>query len=66
MRRIDTGRESGEILCRSLGLDPGEVMAISIHWRAGEVPYAEVELMLNEGVIVEIIKLRPEDSDHAS
>lgn len=61
----DVGRESGQILCHALGLDPRDVRAVTIRWRAGEVPYAEVELYLNEGVVFEIIQLRPERSIEA-
>lgn len=61
----DAGRESGQILCHALGLDPRDVRAVTIRWRAGEVPYAEVELYLNEGVVFEIIQLRPERSIEA-
>lgn len=57
--RLDTGRESGEILCRALGLEPREVRAITIRWRAGEVPHARVEMFLNERVVFEVIQLRP-------
>lgn len=59
-RRYDLGRESGVILCHALGLDPDHVRAIRIEWRAGEMPYAEVELFLNERAVFEIIQLRPE------
>ena len=58
--RIDTGRESGQILCHAFGLDPRDVHAITIYWRAGDIPYAEVEMFLNERVVFEIIQLRPE------
>lgn len=59
MTRIDTGRESGEILCQALGLDPYLVRGIEIVWRPHECPFARVELLLNEAVIYEIVRLGP-------
>lgn len=56
---IDVGRESGEIMCRALGLDPQQVHAITVRWRVNEVPTAEVEMFLNERAVYEIIMLRP-------
>lgn len=58
---VDTGRESGAVLCRALGLEPREVTAITIRWRDGEMPIAEVEMFLNEHAVYEIIKLRPDE-----
>ena len=57
---IDSGRESGQILCHAFGLDPREVRAITIRWRAGDIPHAEVEMLLNERVVFEIIRLQPD------
>ena len=59
-RRVDVGRESGEIICRALGIEPNMCRAVDIHWRAGEIPFARVELYLNERTVYEIIQLRPE------
>ena len=56
---MDVGTESGQVLCRALGLDPFHVQAITIHWRAGEMPYAAVEMLLNEQAVYEIIQLEP-------
>jgi hypothetical protein len=58
--RRDVGRESGIILSHALGFNPKDVRAIHIHWQAGEMPYAEVELYLNEHAVFEIVQLRPE------
>jgi len=58
---IDTGTESGKLLCQALRLDPREVRAIHIHWQANELPYASVELYLNEQAVHRIIQLRPVD-----
>jgi hypothetical protein len=59
-RHIDVGRESGEIICHALGIEPNMCRAVDIRWRPGEIPYAEVELYLNERAVFEIIRLRPE------
>jgi hypothetical protein len=56
---IDFGTESGKVLRHALGLDPAETVAITIHWRAGEVPTARAELLLNERVVYEVIQLEP-------
>jgi hypothetical protein len=55
----DDGRESGQILCSALGLNPHEVKEITIRWRPGELPFAEVEMLLNERVVYEVIQLGP-------
>jgi hypothetical protein len=57
----DAGHESGQIICHALGIDPAQCLAVDICWRVGEMPYARVELLLNEGVVHQIIHLAPID-----
>jgi hypothetical protein len=67
LSRLDAGHESGQIICHALGIDPAQCRAVDICWRVGEMPYARVELWLNERAVFQIIQLAPvsesEDSD---
>lgn len=48
----------GQAMCRAYGINPHECMAIEIHWTPHEcVAYAT--LMLNEGVVKELLTLAP-------
>jgi hypothetical protein len=53
--------EAGAMMCRALGFDPLDVFSVTIYWSAGEMPYAEVCVRLNEHAMLEILKLRPVD-----
>ena len=55
----DLSQRLGEAMCAAWGLNPAEVFAIDVHWRPRELPTATVRLMLNEGVVREMLSLAP-------
>ena len=55
----DWVQQLGDAICRQWGIDPGQCTAIDVHWRPGQLPYARVSLLLNEGVVGELLSLVP-------
>jgi hypothetical protein len=51
--------EIGAALCRTWGIDPNNVLAITIRFLPAELPTATLRVMLTEGVIRELALLRP-------
>jgi hypothetical protein len=53
------GREIGAALCRNLGLDPNQVVALDFHWRPDELPTVDVTVFVTEGAVRELMSLTP-------
>lgn len=49
-------RELGRMICKSLNLDPTEVVAIDFRWRPDEIPTVTVEMVCNESFVFELVK----------
>lgn len=53
----DLARQLGYAICAQWGIDPSTCCRIEIVWVPDELPYAVADLLLNEGVVRELLRL---------
>ena len=51
----------GVTMCEQWGIDPKQCHSITIHWAVDKLPIATVELLMNEGLVRELLTLAPID-----
>lgn len=62
-RVLDISTEIGVAMCEAWGLSANEVLDITVHFHPQELPYAEVELLINEQVLKHVLELVPRDHE---
>jgi hypothetical protein len=52
--------ELGHRMCAALGIDPSDVVGLEYRWTPTELPTVTIHRLLTEGVVLEVLRLRPD------